>query len=93
MASLFGMGFDMTWDTQQFDVVGIVTELLHLHNGAATFHRSDVVAVHAWRVDALLEAHLAQSVGTPEHRSAQQLPLLVVQQSLVVLVSAHTLIL
>jgi hypothetical protein len=49
--------------------------------------------VNAWLVDAFLQAQLAQSVGASEHLGSQQLPPLVVQQSLVSWISAHELLL
>ena len=71
------MHLDMAGDTQQHDVVGIIASGSHT---VGAFHclgllnRSDVMHVHAWRDDAFLQAHLAQSVGASEHRSTQQLP-------------------
>ena len=87
----------MTGDTKQLDVGRIVTKLLHLHQGTGTFHRHDVVAVHAWRYVpighacrlALADAPLAQAVGTSPHLSLHLPPSWAVQQSLVVLISAH----
>ena len=91
------VGLDVAGDAQQLDVGRIVTELLHLHDGTATLHGLDVVAVHAWRDVpvghscrlALADAPLTQSVGTSPHLGLHLPPPWAVQQSLVVLVSAH----
>ena len=97
VASHFLMHLDVAGYAQQLDVGGIVTELLHLHDSAATLHGLDVVAVHAWRYVpvwhacrlAFTDAPLAQAIGTSPHLSLHLPPSWAVQQSLVVLVSAH----
>jgi hypothetical protein len=85
------VNFDMMFNAQQLTVGGIVRQPLHLLHRLRLFNRSEVMHVNAWSVDAFLQAQLAQAVGTSEHLGSQQLPPLVVQQSLVVLISAHTL--
>ena len=81
----------MMFNAQQLAVVRVVCQSLHLLHRLRLFNGSDVMHVNAWSVDAFLQAQLAQAVGTSEHLCSQQLPPLVVQQSLVVLISAHTL--
>ena len=82
---------DVTGDAQQLAVVRVVCQSLHLLHRLRLFNGSDVMHVHAWGDEALSLAQLAQASGTSEHLGSQQLPPLVVQQSLVSWVSAHTL--
>ena len=86
------MHLDVAGNAQQLAVVGIVTPCTHSvwsFNRLRLFDRSDVMHVHAWGYEALSLAQLAQAVGTSEHLGPQQLPPLVIQQSLVSWVSAH----
>ena len=76
------MHLDVAGDAQQLAIGGIVTPCTH---SVWSFDRlglldgSDVMHVHTSGDEALGLAPLAQAVGTAEHLSPQQLPLLVVQ--------------
>lgn len=59
MASQGHMGRDMMGYAQQTAVIHVVSQLLHLLNGASTLHGHNVVTVNARRYDALLHALLA----------------------------------
>ena len=83
---------DVAGYAEQTAVGWIVGESLHLLYALATLYWYDMVHVHTRRVDTLLKAFLAQSVGALEHLSSQHLPSLIVQQLLVSWVSAHCIV-
>ena len=86
------VGLDVAGYAEQTAVGWRVCQSLHLLHALGCLHWRDVVYIHPWRVDALLKAFLAQSVGALEHLSSQQLPSLIIQQLLVSWVSAHGLV-
>ena len=76
------MHLDVARNTQQLAVGGIVTPCTHsvwAFDRLGLLDGSNVMHVHTSGDEALSLAQLAQSVGTSEHLSPQQLPLLVVQ--------------
>ena len=76
------MHLDVARNTQQLAVGGIVTPCTHsvwAFDRLGLLDGSNVMHVHTGGDEALSLAQLAQSVGTSEHLSPQQLPLLVVQ--------------
>ena len=76
------MHLDVAGDAQQLAVGGIVTPCTHsvwAFDRLGLLDGSDVMHVHTSGDEALGLAPLAQAVGTAEHLSPQQLPLLVVQ--------------
>ena len=83
------VGLDVAGYAEQTAVAWRVCQSLHLLNALGCLHWRDVVHIHPWRVDALLKAFLAQSVGSLEHLSSQHLPSPIIQQLLVSWVSAH----
>ena len=93
VASQFHMGCDVVGYAQQSAVVHVVGQPLHLLNGSACLNGDDMVAVNARRYYALLYALLAQSASPSpylHHHASLAPPPLIVQQSLVTFISAHT---
>ena len=73
------MHLDVTGNTQQLAVAGVVCQSLHLLHRLGCLDWSDVMHVHAWGDEALGLAQLAQASGTSEHLGSQQFPPLVVE--------------
>lgn len=59
VAAQFLVGFDVAGDTQQFDVVHVVGQLLHLLDAFSLFNRAEVMAVATLGNVAVAPAFLA----------------------------------
>ena len=62
MASLVGMGSDVTWHAEQADVRSVEAEGFHLLKVVGSLYWHDVVAVNTWCHQPMLAARLAQSL-------------------------------
>lgn len=87
LAHLFVDG-NMTRDAEGHEVAGVEAETLHFFDAPSTLHRADVMNVDSCPDITSALAHLAKGVVL-QFPHSELSPSLGVEQSLVVLISAH----